>query len=76
MILEEPKTITENEIKVIRDSIFNKTNCLVKYPIEIKYKDSGNSAGCFVLSRPEIEDLKAFVTPGTFVYAANCPRAS
>lgn len=42
------KTITEYEIKLIIDNIFNKTNILVKYPIEIKYKDSGNSDGYFI----------------------------
>ena len=42
------KTITEYEIKLIIDNIFNKTNVLVKYPIEIKYKDSGNSDGYFI----------------------------
>lgn len=42
------KTITEYEIKLIIDNIFNKTNILVKYPIEIKSKNSGNSNGYFI----------------------------
>jgi len=57
------KTITEYEIKLIIDNIFNKTNVLVKYPIEIKYKDSGNSDGYFIdktihiNANPSIDDI-------------------
>ncbi|MEZ4814733.1 MAG: murein L,D-transpeptidase catalytic domain family protein [Bdellovibrionota bacterium] len=38
------------------------------------YKDTGNSAGCYVLAQSEIDEVKPYIPPGTFVYAANCPQ--
>jgi hypothetical protein len=46
--LKTNKTISDGEINVIRDNIFNKTNVFVKYPIKIKYLESGNSNGYFI----------------------------
>ena len=61
--LKTNRTITEYKIKLIIDNIFNKTNVLVKYPIEIKYKESGNSDGYFIdktihiNANPSIDDI-------------------